>query len=108
VRKEPFIVELNDQPGYQRLLAGSPQTHGLKSGKVHLSPGEDCGLHSTEDKEEMLIFLAGTGVALLGQDKSFEVTEGKVLYIPPRTEHNIKNTGDQPLVYIFCVAPAAL
>ena len=105
--KEPFTAELNDQPGYQRLLPGTPQTHGLKSGKVNLAPGADCGVHSTENKEEMLLFLAGTGVATLAQDNDIEVEKGKVLYIPPQTEHNIKNTGTEPLVYIFCVAPVS-
>jgi mannose-6-phosphate isomerase-like protein (cupin superfamily) len=106
VAKESFVVELNDESGYQRLIAGSPDTYGLKSGKVYLEPGKDCGEHSTEEKEEMLIFLAGRGEAMVGAER-VEVGQGKVCYIPPQTVHNISNTGDEPLIYVFCVVPVS-
>jgi len=99
-----FVVELNEKPQYQRLMQ-TPQTLGLKAGRVYLEPGAECGVHSTEEKEELLVFLAGRGQAIVGCDK-LDVGGGKVCYIPPRTEHNIINTGRQPLVYVFCVAPA--
>jgi mannose-6-phosphate isomerase-like protein (cupin superfamily) len=76
----------------------------MKSGKVYLEPGSECGQHSTEDKEEQLVFLAGRGVAIIGDEK-IQVGKGKVCYIPPQTHHNIKNTSDEPLIYIYCVAP---
>lgn len=99
-----FIVELNDEKGYQRLIPGAPTTHGMKSGRVYLEPGADCGVHSTEDKEEQLVFLAGNGTAKIG-DEELAVGVGKICYIPPQTEHNIVNTGTEPLIYIFCVTP---
>ncbi|TFG47913.1 MAG: cupin domain-containing protein [Candidatus Brocadiia bacterium] len=102
--KKAFVVELSDKAEYQRLIAGSPDTYGLKSGRVYLEAGKDCGEHGTEEKEEMLIFLAGHGQAMVGGEV-FEVGDGKVCYIPPRTKHNIINTGDEPLIYIFCVVP---
>jgi mannose-6-phosphate isomerase-like protein (cupin superfamily) len=104
---EAIVRELNDKPEYQRLVQ-APQTLGLKAGKVHLMTGADCGRHSTEDKEEILVFLRGRGLALIGEneEKSFEIGEGKVIYIPPETAHNIKNTGSGPLIYIFVVTPA--
>ena len=51
-----FVVELNNEKGYQRLIPGAPTTHGMKSGRVYLEPGNSCGVHSTEDKEEQLVF----------------------------------------------------
>ncbi len=103
--QEVTVVELNDKPEYQRLLAGSPQTHGLKVGRVHLSTGSDCGRHNTENKQEVLVFLAGSGQALIEDNEPLDVGQGKIAYIPPNTNHNIKNTGAQPLIYIFCVTP---
>ena len=103
--KEAMVVELNDKPEYQRLLAGSPQTHGIKVGRVHLTPGSDCGLHNTENKEEVLVFLTGQGQALIEENDPLEIGQGKIAYIPPNTNHNIKNTGTEPLIYIFCVTP---
>ena len=99
-----FVVELNDEKGYQRLIPGVPTTHGMKSGRVYLEPGTSCGVHSTEDKEEQLVFLCGNGTAKIGSEE-FAVGKGKICYIPPHTEHDILNTGTEPLVYIFCVAP---
>ena len=103
---EAFVLELNDEHGFQRLLPGEPATSGMKSGRVYLEAGAECGEHSTGSREEMLVFLAGEGTAFVGDDKQFGVGTGKVCYIPPETLHNIKNTGTEPLVYIYCVSLA--
>ena len=101
-----LIIELKKEPEYQPLLTGVPQTCGMRSGRVYLKPGETCGRHSTEDHEEVLVFLSGKGVALIGEEQTpYEVGAGKVCYIPPFTMHNNKNTGTEPLVYIYCVTP---
>jgi mannose-6-phosphate isomerase-like protein (cupin superfamily) len=98
------VIELNDRSEYQRLLAGEPQTCGMRSGRVYLGGGDSCGQHSTENREEMLIFLCGEGELLIGEEDCLEVGEGKVAYIPPNTVHNVKNTGSKPLIYVYCVA----
>lgn len=101
-----FVMDLNKNPEYQELLGGKPQTCGMRSGRVYLQPDEACGQHSTKAHEEMLTFLSGKGMALIGEkETAFELGEGKVFYIPPHTTHNIKNTGTEPLIYIYCVAP---
>ena len=105
---EAFATELNDKPEYQQLLAGAPQTCGMRSGRVFLEPGAACGQHSTKDHEEFLIFLAGQGRVQIGETGSLQVGVGKVAYIPPRTLHDVHNTGDSPLAYIYCVAPVSL
>jgi mannose-6-phosphate isomerase-like protein (cupin superfamily) len=103
------IIKLKSDSEYQRLLNGNPQTCGMRSGRVYLKQGETCGWHSTEQHEEMLVFLSGKGTTLIGQQESpFEVGKGKVSYIPPHTIHNVKNTGTEPLVYIYCVTPVQL
>lgn len=103
------VIELRDNEEYQELLSGRPQTCGMRSGRVYLQPGQDCGQHSTEAHEEMLTFLAGSGVGLIGEDQErYELGAGRIVYIAPHTKHNIKNTGTEPLVYIYCVAPVQL
>jgi mannose-6-phosphate isomerase-like protein (cupin superfamily) len=103
--EKAIVMNLNDKCEYQRLFAGRPQTCGMRSGRVYLAPGEDCGQHSTQAREELLVFLSGNGVALVDEKDSFQVGQGKVAYIPPHTNHNIKNTSKEPLIYIYCVAP---
>jgi len=101
-----LIIELAELPEYQPLLTGSPQTCGMRSGRVYLKSGEECGRHSTKANEETLVFLSGKGKALIGEEETaFEVGRGRICYIPPDTLHNIRNTNPEPLVYIYCVAP---
>jgi len=105
--KKVCVIDLKSEPGRQVLLEGEPQTFGMRSGRVYLQPGESIGQHNTKGNEELLVFLSGKGVALIGEEESvFEVGQGKVCYIPPNTIHNIKNSGAAPLIYIYCVAPA--
>ncbi len=101
-----FTVDLNNQPEYQRILEGKPQTRGMRSGRVYLEPGKACGQHSTKNHEELLVFLSGQGELLIGESDRLAVGAGKVAYIPPETLHDVKNTGTGPLAYIYCVAPA--
>ena len=105
--QKTLVIDLSSEPENQRLLAGEPGTCGMRSGKVHLTPGKACGQHSTKDREELLVFLSGNGQVMIGDDESFDVGAGKVCYIPPQTPHDVKCTGDEPLVYVYCVAPVA-
>ncbi len=103
-----LIIELNDKAEYQRILEGQPQTFGMRSGRVYINPGQSCGRHSTKNHEELLVFLSGRGLLLIGEEDSHNVGEGKVCYIPPHTVHDVKNPGTEPLIYIYCVAPASV
>jgi mannose-6-phosphate isomerase-like protein (cupin superfamily) len=101
-----LVVSLNDKPEYQRILEGQPQTHGMRSGRVYLKPGEACGQHSTKNHEELLVFLTGQGELQIGGNDRFPVGAARAVYIPPETLHDVRNTGAGPLTYIYCVAPA--
>jgi len=100
-----FVELLEKETKHQPLLKGVPQTCGMKSGRVYLEPGADCGEHSTGANEEMLVFLSGRGQAVIGDGKILEIGKGKITYIPPQTVHNIVNDSSEPLCYIYCVVP---
>ncbi|MCL5280804.1 MAG: cupin domain-containing protein [Planctomycetes bacterium] len=102
----PFVRSLEDPADYHLLLTGVPQTCGMRSGRVRLAPGKSIGRHNTKGNEEILVFLSGRGTAVIGEDNRLQVGVGRVAYIPPQTAHDIVNTGTEPLVYVFCVAPA--
>ena len=104
-KKEARAVPLNDQHEYQRLVDDKTQSYGLKAGRVYLEAGQSCGEHTTDQREELLVFLAGSGLLHVGAEP-LAVGVGKIAYIPPETPHNVENNGDGPLVYVFCVAPA--
>ncbi|UCG50186.1 MAG: cupin domain-containing protein [Phycisphaerales bacterium] len=105
-QKNVLVIDLNDSPEYQRLLDGENHSLAIRSGRVYLAPAKACGTHSTKDHEELLVFLAGSGELIIEETRSFKVGRGKVSYIPPNTTHDVKNTGNEPLIYIYCVAPA--
>jgi mannose-6-phosphate isomerase-like protein (cupin superfamily) len=106
--KNAIVVELNDKPEYQRVIEGPPVTGGMKVGRVHLEAGKACGEHTTKENEEVLVFLSGRGELLIGEEgEVFEVGVGKVAFIRPQTIHDVKNTGSEPLIYIFCVSPVS-
>ncbi len=100
-----MVLDLKDNTEYQPLWNGPPHTCGMLSGLVHLSACQQCGEHTTGSHEETLVFLAGQGVALFENHPPLPVGAGKVCYIPPDTKHNLQNTGSEPLIYIYCVAP---
>jgi mannose-6-phosphate isomerase-like protein (cupin superfamily) len=79
----------------------------MRSGKVYLAPGKACGQHTTKDREELLVLLSGSGEVLIGESETFQVGSGKVCYIPPQTPHDVRNTGNEPLIYVYCVAPVS-
>ena len=105
-QKNVLVIDLNDNPEYQRLLDGETHSLAMRSGRVYLEPTKACGTHSTKNHEELLVFLAGSGELIIEETQSFKVGRGKVSYIPPNTIHDVKNTGTETLVYIYCVAPA--
>jgi mannose-6-phosphate isomerase-like protein (cupin superfamily) len=50
--------------------------------------------------------LEGEGQFLYREGQPLPFDAGKVLYCPPNTTHNMKNTGSTPLKYIYVVAQA--
>jgi mannose-6-phosphate isomerase-like protein (cupin superfamily) len=97
-------IVLSPAPIEQPLLTGPPQTGGMRSGRVVLKAGEDMHRHSTENNEELLVFLQGKARVLLGNE-TLTMEAGQVLYIPPQTEHTLHNDGPDELRYIYTVAP---
>jgi len=102
---KPFVVKLEPNNEYQPLFDGPPKTIGFRSGRVVLRPGESVGRHSTERYEEVVIVLKGEGEAFGEAFPALSIEEGTVLYFPPHTTHNIRNTGQSVLKYIYLVAP---
>lgn len=99
-------IALSPEPVEQQLLAGPPQTAGMRSGKVVLEPGALMHRHSTAHNEELLVFLRGSARVVVGAE-TVATAAGQVLYIPPQTEHEVHNDGPERLVYLYTVAPAA-
>ncbi len=102
---EPGAIKLDmTGDGFQRILAGPPLTVRMKSGMVSLKPGDSVGVHNTENKEELIIVMEGRGEMVFKGYSPVQLSRGENAYCPPHTEHNITNTGDEILRYIYVVS----
>jgi len=97
----PFPAEAIERD----ILAGPPESAGMRSGYVALKPGAEMHRHTTGPNEELLVFLAGRGEVLLGEER-IPVAAGAALYIPPGTPHEVHASPVDELRYVYTVAPA--
>jgi len=91
---------------YVRILGGPPESVTMRSGYVVLLPSQSVGKHSTDAFEEMVVVLEGEGEMLYGDGSVLQLKPHVVIYCPPDTEHDVRNTGERPLRYIYMVARA--
>jgi mannose-6-phosphate isomerase-like protein (cupin superfamily) len=105
-KTKPLVIKLESSDKYLRLLAGKPQTAGMRAGLVILKPGEEIGEHSTESKEESLVILSGNAKIQCVGHPDFSAAAGSLVYIPPHTRHNVRNVGKGQLKYVYIVSPA--
>ena len=98
------LFKLVDNAKYQKLFSKDMGTRGIKAGHVLLGPGENVGEHTTKDREEVIVVLNGRGEAKIGKDSIIDIEKDFVLYIPPQTNHDIKNTSQDILRYVFITA----
>jgi len=71
---------------------------------MSILPGEDIGLETHHDTEQTLIFVSGSGEALLNGEK-FPVAVGDLFFVSAGTEHNFINTGTESLKLYTIYAP---
>jgi len=102
---EPFIRTLPQTHESVRLL-GRPESVTLRSGLVMLRPGEDCGWHSTDNFEELIICLEGAGEVETERLGRRPLAAGQYAYNPPQSRHCVFNTGSADMRYVYVVAPA--
>ena len=103
---QPLTLPLKCAGGDCPLLQGIPQTAGMRSGFVRLKPGESVGWHTTGQNEESLVVLRGRGEARIEGQPERTFAAPTLVYIPPATRHNVANTGNELLEYVYVVAPA--
>jgi len=103
---KPLVIDLPlDRDDYFQIL-NKEKAMTMRSGLVALKPGEDVGSHNTEDYEECIIILEGQGEIETEGLGRRSIRQGQVAYNPPQTQHNVINTSDGILRYIYLVAKA--
>ena len=102
--KKVFCTQLKGRQRFLRLFGKSSKSNGLASGFVVLKPKESVGLHNTKNKEEALIILQGQAQISYGKNSRIKVKKNTFIYIPPKTEHDLKNISKGILKYVYLTA----
>jgi mannose-6-phosphate isomerase-like protein (cupin superfamily) len=71
---------------------------------VECQPGSQQARHRHMTQEQVYVVVRGRGQMLLGEE-DLEVGEGTMVFVPPGTEHAIRNTGSGLLVYVSATSP---
>jgi mannose-6-phosphate isomerase-like protein (cupin superfamily) len=98
------VNERGGQRSYLLLGDGRFGTKNLAITWVEGEPGSMQALHEHPDNEQIYVIVRGRGVMQVG-DEMEEVREGTLVFIPPRAVHAIKNTADEPLVFVSATSP---
>ena len=98
------VNERGGQKSY--LLLGGDQVgaKNLAATWVDCAPGSMQAVHGHPDNEQIYVIVRGRGVMQIGGEMQ-EVGEGELVYIPPGAAHAIKNTSDEPLVFVSATSP---
>ena len=67
-------------------------------------PGGEIGEEVHDDVDQVLVFVDGTGEAILDGEVS-PVHGGRMAFVPAGTRHNFRNTGNVPLRLYTVYAP---
>ena len=102
-----LVMKLKGRQRFARLLGDSSKMKGLRSGLVTLKPKESIGEHKTEKKEEIIIILNGSATVYYGKRKFVKAVKNTFVYIPPETLHNVKNSGNKILQYVYVTTQVA-
>ena len=96
--------ERSGQKSYLLLTEGQFGSKNLAITWVEGEPGSMQAVHGHPDNEQIYVIVRGRGVMQVA-DEMQEVGEGTLLYIPPGAAHAIKNTSDEPLVFVSATSP---
>jgi mannose-6-phosphate isomerase-like protein (cupin superfamily) len=84
-----------------------PEVHGnvrQSLAEAFLPIGGRSFRHRHLKSEEIYYIIEGEGLLTVGPETA-AVTAGDAVCIPPRTAHEIENTGSTPLRFLCCASP---
>jgi mannose-6-phosphate isomerase-like protein (cupin superfamily) len=85
--------------------------HVLYTGKhvqlvlMTLQPAEEIGMEVHEENDQFFRFEEGLGTVIVGETE-YKVGDGDVVIVPAGTQHNVMNTGAEPLKLYTLYAPS--
>lgn len=73
-----------------------------------LNPGQELVEHSHRAADDLWICIQGTATFYPGFDEEIEITAGDMIISKPGDHHGVKNTSDEPFMFIGVAGPNPL
>src|SRR4030043_2141702 len=73
-------------------------------GSHTMDPGGFSPEHIHENEQEAMYFYEGTGLATI-DGIEYQIETDSVMLAPPQIKHSIRNTGKDPLKFVFVYCP---
>lgn len=91
--------------GFSKYLVGTHNGASSMDFRISRYPIRGrVALHLHEDAEQIYYVISGSGTAQLG-DQQYLIRGGDTLFVPPKVEHSVENTGDEDLVFVVVTSP---
>jgi mannose-6-phosphate isomerase-like protein (cupin superfamily) len=99
---EDIVERATQNPHFREVLSTGPHSQIVA---MRITPGGDIGEETHDGVDQILVFISGTGEAVLNGDRS-RVAAGRLVHVPAGTRHNFVNTGPDDLRLYTIYAPA--
>ena len=102
MRRAAITIRSSQRPG--RLIPAPAR--GLKSRAVTLRPGQVMDWHSTQQREELILVLAGTLELQLRRPSACRrIRAGQSAFLPAQTLHRLVNHARLTARYVYITGP---
>lgn len=103
--KEQDVEEIlgpdsDDRVRYKKLLTGLKEVKGFNLIIGNIKPGGGTRSHVHDNRGEVYYIIRGKAKFQIGNE-DFEADDGTAIYVPPATEHAMKNHGNTDLKLIL-------
>jgi mannose-6-phosphate isomerase-like protein (cupin superfamily) len=103
-KNEVFGVDLKDRRKAYIWLDQVTGVQGFSVGTSDIEPGAKTIPHQHEKETEVMFIYRGRGQALIAE-KPYPLEPETLMYCPPGVPHQILNTGDEVLSFVFFYVP---
>jgi len=101
---QSLVNRRGGQESFLLLTRGQFGSRNLSITWVNCDPGSEQAVHSHRHNEQVYVIVRGAGLMTVADEKR-QVQAGMLVFVPARTGHAIRNTGNEPLVYVSATSP---
>jgi mannose-6-phosphate isomerase-like protein (cupin superfamily) len=104
-KKDVFSAEMKDPDRTAYVwVDGEQGAKNISAGSADIPVNGGLPYHIHDKEEEVMFVYKGTGV-LIVEGESIPLEPETMVFMPPGLEHQFKNTGSEPLSFVWFYAP---